>query len=296
MIRVFLVRYFQKEVNTGVIPITHNELNYPGGSQSLRRYGTIYVAGIVAVCCLAAPSEETLTVQGITGNPGGTLVYAARTELKTLNPAVANDNASREVLHRINADLIHINRETQKTEPALAKSWTVSPDGHRPYISISIGGREDDCWNPNTDQGIVLAAISDVERHFNIDRHGVVLGGYSSGGDLAYRLAFYHSLEFAGVLAENTSPFRDTGSTAAQSLAAATWKFHVVHLAHTEDGTYPIGPVESEISRLQAAGFPVQLVKRPGTHYDNPSPGVPGTDADLQTLLLPHLSDGWRSP
>jgi hypothetical protein len=174
--------------------------------------------------------------------------------------------------------------------------WTVSPDGHRPYISISIGGREDDCWNPNTDQGIVLTAISDVETHFNIDRHRVVLGGYSSGGDLAYRLAFYHSLEFAGVLAENTSPFRDTGSTAAQSLAAATWKFHVVHLAHTEDGTYPIGPVESEISRLQAAGFPVQLIKRPGTHYDNPSPGVPGTDADLQTLLLPHLSDGWRSP
>jgi pimeloyl-ACP methyl ester carboxylesterase len=174
--------------------------------------------------------------------------------------------------------------------------YTVSPPGHRPYISIAVGGREDDCWNPNTDQDIVLAAVSDVETHFNIDRHEVVLGGYSSGGDLAYRLAFYHSLEFAGVLAENTSPFRDTGSTAQQSLAAAQWKFNVVHLAHTEDQVYPIDGVQNEISEMQSAGFPVQLIKQPGHHYDDPSPGVPGTDADLQTYLLPHLSDGWRSP
>ena len=174
--------------------------------------------------------------------------------------------------------------------------YTVSPPGNRPYISISIGGREDACWNPDTDQNIVLAAISDVETHFNIDRHAVVLGGYSSGGDLAYRLAFYHSLEFAGVLAENTSPFRDTGSTAAASLAAARWKFHVVHLAHISDEVYPIDPVTNEIAQMQTAGFPVQLITRPGTHYDDPSPGLPGTDADLQTLLLPHLSDGWRSP
>ncbi len=174
--------------------------------------------------------------------------------------------------------------------------YTVSPAGDRPYISIAVGGREDDCWNPGTDQDIVLAAISDVETHFNIDRHRVVLGGYSSGGDLAYRLAFYHSLLFAGVLAENTSPFRDTGSTPAQSIAAAQWKFNVVHLAHTSDEVYDIAGVRNEISQLQAAGFPVQLIEQPGTHYDNPSPGVPGTDADLQTYLLPHLGDGWRSP
>ena len=174
--------------------------------------------------------------------------------------------------------------------------YTVSPAGDRNYISIAVGGREDACWNPDTDQGIVQAAISDAETHFNIDRHRVVLGGYSSGGDLAYRLAFYQSLEFAGVLAENTSPFRDTGSTAAKSLAAAQWKFHVVHLAHTEDEVYPVAGVRAEIDQLSAAGFPVQLIERPGTHYDSPAPGVPGTDADLQSLLLPHLNDGWRSP
>ncbi len=173
--------------------------------------------------------------------------------------------------------------------------YTISPGGDQSYIAISIGGREGDCWDPNVDQDKVLAAIADVETHFNIDRHRVVIGGYSSGGDLAYRTAFYHSTMFAGLLAENTSPFRDTGSTAAESLAAASFKFHVVHLAHTEDETYPIAGVRSELAQLKGAGFPVQVIERPGDHYDD-STATSGTDHDLQTYLLPHLTDGWRSP
>lgn len=173
--------------------------------------------------------------------------------------------------------------------------YTVSPTSTGRYIAIAVGGREDDCWDPNTDQDTVLAAIADVETHFNIDRHEVVLGGYSSGGDLAYRLAFYHSLQFAGVLAENTSPFRDTGSTASQSLAAAQWKFNVVQLAHIQDDVYPLAGVVNEVGAVQRAGFPVQLVERPGHHYDD-STATFGSDHDLQTYLLPHLNDGWRSP
>ena len=173
--------------------------------------------------------------------------------------------------------------------------YTISPGGSQSYIAISIGGREGDCWDPNTDQNKVLAAIADAETHFNIDRHEIVIGGYSSGGDLAYRTAFYHSTMFAGLLAENTSPFRDTGSSSADSIAAATNKFHVVHLAHTEDETYPIAGVRNEIAQLRGAGFPVQLIERPGQHYDD-STATSGTDHDLQTYLLPHLTDGWSSP
>lgn len=110
----------------------------------MQRYGTIYVAGLVAACCVTAGSEQPLVLQGITGNPGGTLVYAARTELKTLNPVVANDNASREVLHRIHADLIHINRVTQKTESAVAKSWSMSPDGLHYTLELRQGIRFSD--------------------------------------------------------------------------------------------------------------------------------------------------------
>jgi peptide/nickel transport system substrate-binding protein len=67
-----------------------------------------------------------------------------RTEPKTLNPAIAGDNASREVLHRMMADLIHINRESQQTEPALAKSWTVSADGLRYVLELRQGLRFSD--------------------------------------------------------------------------------------------------------------------------------------------------------
>jgi pimeloyl-ACP methyl ester carboxylesterase len=185
--------------------------------------------------------------------------------------------------------------------------YTVSPEtvgaAERPrdWISIAVTGREGGCWDPDGDRTAVLAAIADVETHFNIDRHRVILGGYSSGGDLAYRLAFYDADQFAGLLAENTSPFRDTGSTEASSLAAAAWKFHVVHLAHLQDTEYPIAGVREETDAMIAAGFPLQRIEVDGGHYDEPEEienghAVPGTDADLVNLLLPHIDDGWRSP
>jgi hypothetical protein len=168
--------------------------------------------------------------------------------------------------------------------------YTVMPAADGPYVALAVGGREGGCWDVDADTNRVLAAIAALKTHFNIDPRRVVLGGYSSGGDLAYRIAFYHSASFAGVLAENTSPFRDTGSLQAASLAAATVKFPVIHLAHTADGTYAIDGVRSEVGAMKDAGFPVTLIERPGTHADG------NTDSDLQTLLLPHLADGWRAP
>jgi peptide/nickel transport system substrate-binding protein len=88
---------------------------------------------------LFAASADVLVVPGITGRSGGTLVFAQRNEPKTLNPIVSADNASREVMHRIMADLVHINRETHQTEPALAKSWTVSRDGLHYVLDLRRG-------------------------------------------------------------------------------------------------------------------------------------------------------------
>jgi predicted esterase len=160
------------------------------------------------------------------------------------------------------------------------------------YIMLSLdGARTDDgCWDVNGDSAKVLAAIADAEDRFNIDRHRVVIGGYSSGGDLAYRTAFYHASLFAGLLAENTSPFRDTGSSAGQSLAAASRTFPIVHLAHSEDEAYAIDGVRGEIATLQDAGWNVTLVVRSGRHSDG------RTDRDLEEVLLPHLDDGWTAP
>ena len=49
-------------------------------------------------------------------------MIADRAEPKTLHPVFAVDSPSREVIRLMTADLIHINRFSQRTEPALAKS------------------------------------------------------------------------------------------------------------------------------------------------------------------------------
>jgi len=73
--------------------------------------------------------EELLALPGELGRSGGRLVVSLRGEPKTLNPLIAVDARSREVIGVMQADLVHINRATQLTEPALAKSWKISPDG-----------------------------------------------------------------------------------------------------------------------------------------------------------------------
>lgn len=103
---------------------------------------------VVLFMCLLLPNvfpaEGLLTVTGEAGRRGGRLVVAQRAEPKTLNPLTAIDSASREVIGRMMADLIHINRATHRTEPALAKSWTVSADGRRYVLTLRRGLRFSD--------------------------------------------------------------------------------------------------------------------------------------------------------
>jgi peptide/nickel transport system substrate-binding protein len=90
----------------------------------------------------AAPvkaTEELLRVAGETGHAGGRIVIALRSEPKTLNPLTAADGTSREVISTMQADLVHINRATQLTEPALAKSWKISADGLRYTLTFRQG-------------------------------------------------------------------------------------------------------------------------------------------------------------
>ena len=76
-----------------------------------------------------APQEDLFRTASEAGIRGGKLVIAQRSEPRTLNPVIAIDQNALGINARLQADLIHINRATQKTEPALAKSWTVSKDG-----------------------------------------------------------------------------------------------------------------------------------------------------------------------
>jgi peptide/nickel transport system substrate-binding protein len=84
-------------------------------------------------------AQDYAIAKGDPGQAGGRLVVALRSEPKTLNPVLSIDATSREVIGALNADLVHINRETQRTEPGLAKSWSISPDGRKYTLQLRRG-------------------------------------------------------------------------------------------------------------------------------------------------------------
>jgi peptide/nickel transport system substrate-binding protein len=97
------------------------------------------LAALVLCACAAWAAEDWLTVPALSGRPGGRLVSGERNEPRTLNPIFPVDNTSKNIIQRMMADLIHINRLTLKTEPALAKSFQVSADGLRYELELRQG-------------------------------------------------------------------------------------------------------------------------------------------------------------
>src|SRR5579862_4287846 len=93
-------------------------------------FGASYLP-VIATAQATSSSEEVDRLEDVVGQYGGRLVVGERAEPKTLNPVTATDSVSREVIGRINADLIEINRASQQTESALAKSWTISKEDRK---------------------------------------------------------------------------------------------------------------------------------------------------------------------
>ena len=99
---------------------------------------------VVRASAAQAAVEDLLISRAEIGRYGDELAVSQRVEPKTLNPVTAIDAASREVIRCTIADLVHINRETQQTEPALARSWTVSRDGRHYTVLLRRGLRFSD--------------------------------------------------------------------------------------------------------------------------------------------------------
>jgi peptide/nickel transport system substrate-binding protein len=111
----------------------------------------LIVCLLAADCLAGAPGPQTLGsgenvdhLESVSGQYGGRLVVGERAEPKSFNPVTATDAVSRELTGRINADLIDINRASQQTEPALAKSYTVSKDGRTFVLHLRQGIRFSD--------------------------------------------------------------------------------------------------------------------------------------------------------
>ena len=75
---------------------------------------------------------------------GNSLTFAEKTEPKTFNPATALDSVTRNLMQLIMADLVHIDRQTLLTYPALAEKCEVSADRRRYTLHLRRGVRFSD--------------------------------------------------------------------------------------------------------------------------------------------------------
>jgi peptide/nickel transport system substrate-binding protein len=125
----------------------------------------------------ASAAEELLVSRADLGTFGSQLVVTQRAEPKTLNPVIAVDSVSREVINCTIADLIHIDRETQKTEPALAKVWTVSSDGRRYTLRLRRGLRFSDGHPLDADDVLFSFQAYLDEKVGSPQRNLLIIGG-----------------------------------------------------------------------------------------------------------------------
>ena len=141
----------------------------------------LLVSGLL--CYAASPpqppqrGEEVQITDNEIGRYGGSLVVAQRSEPKTLNPVTAADAPSREVIGRLTADLIHINRASQQTEPALAKSWTLSKDGRVFTVKLRHGLRFSDGQPFDADDVLFSFKLYLDEKIHSPQRDLLVVGG-----------------------------------------------------------------------------------------------------------------------
>jgi peptide/nickel transport system substrate-binding protein len=142
----------------------------------------VLLAGVHSLAFSAAPQppqhgEELQITGNEVGHYGGVLTVGQRSEPKTLNPATAADAPSREVIGRLTADLIHINRASQQTEPALAKSWTVSKDGRVFTVNLRRGLRFSDGQPFDADDVVFSFEVYLDEKLHSPQRDLLVVGG-----------------------------------------------------------------------------------------------------------------------
>jgi peptide/nickel transport system substrate-binding protein len=138
------------------------------------------------------PPEELLALPGEIGRAGGRLVVTLRAEPKTLNPLIAGDGPSRQAIGAMQADLIHINRATQLTEPALAKSWIVSKDGLQYTVKLRQGLRFSD-GHPVDADDIVFSFRLYLDENIHAPQRDLLIVG---GKPVAVRKLDSHTVVF----------------------------------------------------------------------------------------------------
>jgi len=89
------------------------------------------------------------------GQPGGRLTLVTFGAPRTLNPLLAQDGASDEVVRLLFSSLVDLDLSTLDTRPGLAQSWSVAPDGRTWTFKLRPGLRWSD-GQPLTAEDVVF--------------------------------------------------------------------------------------------------------------------------------------------
>src|SRR5450755_3647425 len=92
-------------------------MNQPGRRACLRLFLAFTLVSLALTSGLALSQN------------GGELRFCLRSEPKTFDPALVDDDASVSIRYLTGGVLVRSNRHTQELEPELAESWKVSNDG-----------------------------------------------------------------------------------------------------------------------------------------------------------------------
>jgi peptide/nickel transport system substrate-binding protein len=149
------------------------------------KHSTVLCVSTFAVCLLSffcraqssSTGEELLISSSPLGHPGGRIVVSLRSEPKTLNPVISADISSREIIAQMTGDLIHINRLTQDTQPALAKEWKVSRDGLQYTLKLRHGLHFSDGHPLSLDDVIFTFTVYLDENVHSPQRDALMIGG-----------------------------------------------------------------------------------------------------------------------
>jgi peptide/nickel transport system substrate-binding protein len=133
---------------------------------------------VLLSCTLAAAAADDRAVSRYQpGRVGGRLVVAQRAEPKTLNPVVALDGVSREVISLITGSLIDIDQQSFQPVAALAKSWTKSPDGRQLTVQLRHGLRFSDGYPFNADDVVFTFLVHEDESIHSPQRELLIVAG-----------------------------------------------------------------------------------------------------------------------
>lgn len=156
---------------------------------------TLVLSLFLIASAFRLPGADFLLTSAPPGRNGGDLDVAERSEPKTLNPVTAIDNVSREAIGLLNADLVHINRASQRTELALARSVERSSDGRRFVIRLRRGLRFSDGYPFDADDVLFTFQVLLDENVHAPQRDLLILGGkpLSVSKQDAYTVVFQFS-------------------------------------------------------------------------------------------------------